>query len=185
MIIIEYMNITVIRYGGITMIKKVLFLCTANSARSQIAEALLNIKGYGKFIAYSAGSHPTERIDPYAQKVMEEIAIDLSEHKPKSIQQYMNDEFDFVITLCDRMRNECPSTFKESINVYWGIPDPKDFDGTEEEKLRYFKDVRNQLVSRINLFLSIPIEKLDKAALKQRLNSILDQDGNNYGCNEQ
>lgn len=164
------------------MEKKVLFLCTQNSARSQIAEAILNTKGNGEFIAYSAGSCPSECIDPYAQKVMEEIGLDLSRYKPKSIQQFLEDEFDFVITLCDKMKDECPSISKDSINVHWSIPDPRDFYGSEEEKLKYFKKIRNQLIRRINLLMSIPTEKLDKSTIKQRLSEIIDEDSKNNCC---
>lgn len=155
------------------MVKKVLFLCTQNSARSQMAEAILNDKSEGKFVAFSAGSQPADDINIYAQTVMKEMGVDISSYKSKSIDQFLNEEFDFAITLCDKAKNECPTLINDAIYAHWGITDPKDFKGTEEETVNHFKKIRNELATRINLLISLPIEKLDRETLKKRLNEII------------
>lgn len=151
------------------MEKRVLFLCTQNSARSQMAEAILNAKGNANFIAFSAGSQPADDINIYAQVVMKEMGIDISGYKPKSVEQFLNEEFDFIITLCDKAKNECPTLLNDAIYAHGGITDPRDFKGTEEEMINHFKKIRNELTTRINLFMSLPIDKLDKATLRKRL----------------
>ncbi len=156
--------------------KRVLFLCTENSARSQIAEAVLNAKGKGQFVSYSAGSRPASDISPYARLIMEEIGEDASNYVPKSAEKFLDQEFDFIITLCDKMKNECPVMSNNAIYVHWGISDPKDFKGTEEEVMKQFRRIRNELVSRINLLLSLPIDKLDNVSLKKKLSEIIDTD---------
>lgn len=160
--------------------KKVLFLCTQNSARSQIAEAILNSKGKGEFVAYSAGSCPAESINPYAQLAMQELGVDISNYKPKSIDNFLNEEFDFVITLCDKMRNQCPNISNNTIHAHWGLSDPKYFEGTDEEILKQYKKIKNDLISRINILLSLPIERLSKASIKEKLNAVIkdEYDGN-------
>ena len=152
---------------------KVLFLCTGNSARSQIAEAILNAKGKNA-VAYSAGSEPAEAINPYAIKVMKEMGIDISDHKPKGIEVFSEQYFDFVITLCDRARNQCPVIASPSIHIHWGFADPKFFQGTEEEVLKQFRKVSIEIVRRIDLFLLLPLETSDKISLKKKLNEILE-----------
>ena len=153
---------------------KVLFLCTGNSARSQIAEALLNFKGKDRIVAYSAGSEPAEAINPYAIKVMEEMGIDISGYKPKSLKLFEDQYFDFVITLCDRARDQCPVIPSPSIHVHWGFADPKYFKGTDEEILRQLKTITNEIARRIDLFLSLPLEKSDRASLKKKLDEIIE-----------
>jgi arsenate reductase len=155
------------------MEKKVLFLCTKNSARSQMAEAILNTKGNANFIAFSAGSQPADDINTYAQVVMEEIGIDISGYKPKSVEQFLNEEFDFIITLCDKAKNECPTLLNDAIYAHWGITDPRDFKGTEEEIINHFKKIRNELTTRINLFMSLPIDKLNKATFRKKLDEMI------------
>ena len=112
---------------------KVLFLCTHNSARSQIAEALLNLKGKDRIVAYSAGSEPAEEINPLAVKVMQEIGVDISDKKPKPMEQFLCEPFDLVITLCDREKNQCPTTSPNAVRGHWGLADPEYFKGTDEE----------------------------------------------------
>jgi arsenate reductase len=165
-----YINIYFI--GGLVM-KKVLFLCTHNSARSQIAEAILNSKGKGNVIAYSAGNCPAESVNPYAQLVMQELGVDMSKYKPKSISNFLNEEFDFVITLCDKMKNECPSFNKNVIYAHWGFPDPNSFEGNDEEILKQYRNIKNELIARINVLLSLPLEKLDRASVRKKLNEIV------------
>lgn len=138
-----------------------------------MAEAILNDKGKGKFIAFSAGNQPADDINIYAKIVMKEMGIDISNYKPKSIQQFLNEEFDFVITLCDKAKNECPTLPNDAIYVHWGITDPRDFKGNEEETVNHFKKIRNELAKRINLFIALPIDKLDKVTLRKRLDEII------------
>jgi arsenate reductase len=161
--------------GGVKMLK-VLFLCTHNSARSQIAEALLNLKGKDRIIAYSAGSEPAEEINPLAVKVMQEIGIDISGKKPKPIENYINKPFDLVITLCDRARNQCPALSGNAVRGHWGIDDPEYFEGTDEKKLKHFRRITTELSTRIDLLLALPLEKSDKVLLKQKLDNILKTD---------
>ncbi len=167
------MNNYIKKLGSDIVQKKVLFLCTQNSARSQMAEAILNDKGKDKFIAFSAGSQPADDINIYAKIVMKEMGIDISNYKPKSIEQFLNEEFDFVITLCDKAKNECPILPKDAIYVHWGITDPRDFKGNEEETVTHFKKIRNELNTRINLLIDLPVDKLDKATLRKRLDEII------------
>jgi len=155
---------------------KVLFLCTGNSARSQIAEALLNYKGKGRIVAYSAGSDPEDEINPFAIKLMKEMGIDISGHKPKSLNSFADQYFDFVITLCDGARDQCPVIHSPSIHVHWGFADPKYFEGSEEEILKQFKKITNEIARRIDLFLLLPLENKDRAALKKKLNEIIETD---------
>lgn len=155
------------------MLKKILFLCTQNSARSQMAEAIVNSKAKDKFAAYSAGSNPAYEINPYAVAAIEEVGIDMSKQKPKSVVNFIDEEFDFIITLCDKMKSECPSFTNDAIHVHWGISDPKDFQGNDEERIIYFKKVRNELNRRIELLISLPLDKIEKASIKQKLEDIV------------
>lgn len=145
---------------------KVLFLCTHNSARSQIAEAFLNLKGKDRIAAYSAGSEPAEKVNPLAVKVMQEIGIDISDKKPKPIENFLNESFDFVITLCERARNQCPALSGNAVRGHWGIDDPEYFEGLEEDKLKHLRRIRTELNTRIELLLALPLEKKDRELLK-------------------
>jgi protein-tyrosine-phosphatase len=162
-------------FGRIKMLK-VLFLCTQNSARSQMAEAILNSKSKGRILALSAGIEPTESIYPLIIPVMKEVGIDISDAQPKSIEIFSDEIFDFVITLCDRAKNQCPTYFNNTVHAHWGIEDPRYIEGTEEQKLRQIEKLKNDLIKRIDLFLALPLEKSDKVLLKQKLNSILSSD---------
>jgi arsenate reductase len=157
---------------------KVLFLCTQNSARSQMAEAILNSKGNDRIIAFSAGSEPAESINPYVITVMKEINIDISGAKPKSLEIFCDDIFDFVITLCDYARDQCPVFSNNAVHAHWGIDDPRYVEGTEEQKIKQIEKIRNELIKRIDLFLTLPLGKSDKVFLKQKLNNILESDKN-------
>jgi arsenate reductase len=153
---------------------KVLFLCTGNSARSQIAEALLNSKGGDRIIAYSAGSEPAKDINPFAVKVLKELGIDISTQKPKNLELFADKYFDYVITLCDRAKNQCPTIISPSVHLHWGFADPKYFEGSDEEKLRQFKTLVNEISTRIQLFLGLPLEKSDANLLKKMLSEIVE-----------
>lgn len=120
------------------MKKKVLFLCTQNSARSQMAEAIINARHSDKFIAYSAGISPASELNPFAVKSMNQVGIDISDRKPKSIDVFENEEFDFVITLCDKGKEKCINFNGKPIFTHWDLPDPANFKGTEIEIIQKF-----------------------------------------------
>lgn len=154
------------------MKKKVLFLCTGNSARSQMAEAILNSKKGDKFIAFSAGTKPADGINPLAVKAMMHMKIDISSKKPKPVEVFASEEFDFIITLCDKGKEQCISYVGKPIFAHWALPDPADFEGTEKERMRQFDDLLKQLVTRINLFINLPLEKLERLALEAKASEI-------------
>jgi len=150
------------------MTRRILFLCTGNSARSIIAEYLLRRCAEGRFETYSAGSYPTGTVNPYALRVLKELYhIDASEARSKSRDEYEGVEFDFVITVCDNARESCPIWPGQPIVAHWGIPDPALATGTDDEKFRQFRYAAIQLQRRIDLFCSLPFEKLDRLKLQK------------------
>ncbi len=154
------------------MKKRILFLCTGNSARSQMAEAVLNYWDSDKFIAYSAGSNPAEEIHPLAVKVLSQAGFDMTNKRPKSMDEFLNEEIDFIITLCDRMKENCPIFPGQPILAHWGMPDPKEFEGTEQDKLKFFEKTLKEISQRIVLFLNIPMDKLDRMAVELKVKEI-------------
>jgi protein-tyrosine-phosphatase len=156
--------------------KNVLFLCTGNSARSVLAEAYLNAKGRDRFVAHSAGSHPTGKINPYAIELLERNRIDTSGLRSKSWDEFAAagaPRLDFVITVCDSAAGEtCPLWPGQPITAHWGVPDPAAVQGSDEEKRRAFLTAFTVLSTRINYLLALPIEKLDRLTLKTRLAEI-------------
>lgn len=151
---------------------KVLFLCSKNSARSQIAEAVMNGKADERFMAYSAGSLPAGELHPLALDVLTGAGIDTAGLRPKPMNVYSGVDFDFIITLCDSMRETCPVFPGQPIVAHWGMPDPAEFDGTYDERLRFFKKTLMEITQRILLFMSLPIEKLDRLALEAKVRDI-------------
>jgi arsenate reductase len=154
------------------MKRKVLFLCTSNSARSQMAEAILNHRGGDRFTAYSAGSEPADKIHPLALKAMTDAGIDISGKRTKSMNEFINRDLDFIITLCDKMKENCPVFPGKPILAHWGLPDPADFDGGEAKKLQVFQRTMMEISQRISLFLNIPMEKLDRMAVEKKVREI-------------
>jgi protein-tyrosine-phosphatase len=150
----------------------VLFLCTGNSARSQIAEALMNRKARGRFIASSAGSHPAARVNPFAIQTLREVGIDWDGHAPQSIDSLMGKQFDFVITVCDNAKEACPILPGHPIHAHWGMEDPAEVEGSDAEKTQAFTATRVLLARRIDLMLALPIEKLQRLTLGKRLDEI-------------
>jgi protein-tyrosine-phosphatase len=154
----------------------VLFLCTGNSARSIMAEVILNRSGQGKFRAYSAGSHPKGRIHPYALQLLERLHYDLSGLHSKSWEQFARPDapkLDFVFTVCDHAAVEaCPVWPGQPMTAHWGIPDPAEATGSEAEIRLAFADALRMLNNRINIFVSLPIRSLDQLALQKRLDAI-------------
>jgi arsenate reductase len=129
--------------------KRVLFLCTGNSARSQMAEALLRRFAGDKFDVFSAGTD-AKGLHPLSVETMREIGIDISHHASKDVATYANDKFDYVITVCDRAKEHCP-IFPGAEPIHWGFDDPAE--ATAERQLHTFRRVRDEIRQRINLFL--------------------------------
>lgn len=130
------------------MAKNVLFLCTGNSARSQMAEGILRHLGGNNFEAFSAGIKPVP-IQPLAIKVMAEIGIDISSQRSKSIDEYRNLDFDIVITMCDSAKALCPVFLRGFRQIHWSLIDPAEAKGTEDERLLVFRNVRDQIIEKI------------------------------------
>ncbi|NLS07901.1 arsenate reductase ArsC [Rhizobium sp. P32RR-XVIII] len=154
----------------------VLFLCTGNSARSIIAEAILNRLGQGKFKAFSAGSQPKGTVHPYTLQLLKTLNYDTSFARSKNWDEFAVPEapkMDYVFTVCDNAANEaCPVWPGQPMTAHWGVPDPAAAEGTEAEKHFAFDDVYRMLSNRISIFTSLPMTSLDKMALQQRLDEI-------------
>jgi arsenate reductase (thioredoxin) len=154
----------------------VLFLCTGNSARSILAEALLNVMGNGRFRAYSAGSHPTGRVNPMVFDLLERNRLPTAGLRSKPWDEFTGPgapPMHFVFTVCDDAAAEaCPVWPGHPMTAHWGIPDPADVKGDEDEKRRAFLTAYTVLQRRISILVSLPLEKLDQLALKQRLDDI-------------
>ncbi len=133
--------------------QRVLFLCTGNSCRSQMAEGLLKHYGNGRFEVYSAGFMPSS-VHPLAIKAMEELGIDITDQRSKSLNEYLGQEFSYVITVCDNAKMFCPTFPGKHIYIHWSIKDPVSATGTEEEMLKVFRKVCNKILGRINHFIS-------------------------------
>ena len=148
--------------------RKVLILCTGNSARSVLGEYLLRAKGKGRFEVHSAGSHPTGRVNPLAIRTLKEkYGLDASAARSKSWDEFKDVKFDFVITVCDNAKEACPIWPGQPMVAHWGSPDPASAEGTEEEKFRFFVNVASQISRRVDLFCAFPEDKLrDLAAVR-------------------
>lgn len=125
-------------------IKKILFICTHNSARSQMAEGFVNSLLSAKFKAYSAGTEPRE-VNPYAIKVMKEVGIDISKQRAKSIYEFKGEKFDFAVTVCDHAKETCPFFPGAREYIHKGFEDPSSFEGTKEEKIKKFREIRDEI----------------------------------------
>src|SRR5208283_4953953 len=154
----------------------VLFLCTGNSARSILAEAILNRKGKGVFTAYSAGSHPSGTVRPEALKQLQQSGISTAGLRSKSWDEFAAPDapqMNFVFTVCDNAANEvCPYWPGQPMTAHWGIPDPAAVKGSPEEIERAFRDAFSILDRRIGLFLSLPLSTLEHLALQRELDNI-------------
>ena len=146
---------------------KLLFLCTGNSARSIFGEYLLRRIAGNRFEVFSAGSFPTGKVNPYAVRVLKDLYhIDASEARSKSWEEFEGTEFDFVITVCDNARESCPVWPGQPIIAHWGSPDPALTKGPDEQIYLEFKRVAFQIQRRIELFTSLPFEKLGRLKLE-------------------
>ena len=154
----------------------VLFLCTGNSARSIMAEAILNRKGRPNFRAFSAGSMPTGKVRPEALKQLELAGMPTDGARSKSWDEFARPDapkMDFVFTVCDNAAKEvCPIWPGQPMTAHWGVPDPASVAGSPEEIQRTFRDAYSILDRRISLFLSLPIESLDRMAIKREIDRI-------------
>jgi len=157
-------------------IYNVLFLCTGNSARSIMAEAILNKEGKGRFHAFSAGSHPKGEVNPYALNLLRRCGYDTSALRAKSWAEFTHlaaHELDFVFTVCDNAAGEaCPLWPGQPITAHWGIPDPAVATGSEAEIACAFDDTHRMLKRRLELFLALPIATLDRLVLINKLKDI-------------
>ena len=154
----------------------VLFLCTGNSARSIMAECILNREGKGKFRAYSAGSHPSGKVNPLALNLLRKTNYDVSKLRSKSWEEFAAPgapKLDFVFTVCDDAANEtCPIWPGQPMTAHWGLPDPVKALGTEAERNLAFADTMRMLTQRIGIFVSLPLDKLSKLSLQKELDEI-------------
>jgi arsenate reductase len=159
----------------------VLFLCTGNSARSIIAEALTNnlSVAQGKFHAYSAGSHPKGAVNPFALDLLRQNRISTQGLRSKDWDEFAKSDapaMDFVITVCDKAAGEqCPFWPGQPMTAHWGMPDPAEVNGTEEQKRKAFAETATMLRRRIELFASLPFEKLDRLGLQKSVRDIAKQ----------
>lgn len=154
----------------------VLFLCTHNSARSVIAECVLNRLGGGRFNAYSAGSQPSGKIHPYALDLLRQLQYDTAGLRSKSWEEFARagaPKLDFVFTVCDDAADEvCPVWPGQPMTAHWGLPDPSRAEGTETERRYAFADTHRMLYQRIGIFTNLPLKALDKLSLQRRLDAI-------------
>jgi arsenate reductase len=154
----------------------VLFLCTGNSARSIMGEALLNHWGRGRFRAFSAGSHPKGEVHPLTLETLRRAHLPVEGARSKSWDEFSGPgapDLDFVFTVCgNAAKEQCPYWPGQPMTAHWGVDDPVAVEGTRETQLRAFQRVFRELDARIKLFISLPMEKLDKMALQERIREI-------------
>lgn len=154
----------------------VLFLCTHNSARSIIAEAIMNRLGVGKFKGYSAGSQPSGKVHPFAMDLLQKLNYETSTLRSKSWEEFAKPgapQLDFVFTVCDNAANEtCPVWPGQPMSAHWGLPDPSAYEGSETEQRVAFADTHRMLYQRIGIFTNLPLSSLDALSLQRRLDDI-------------
>jgi arsenate reductase (thioredoxin) len=154
----------------------VLFLCTGNSARSIMAEAIIGRVGGGKFKGYSAGSHPRGEVNPFAITLLTKLNYDVSQFRSKSWDEFARPngpKLDFVFTVCDDAAGEqCPYWPGQPMTAHWGLPDPAAFEEEDVQKALVFADTYRMLNHRLSIFASLPMASLDKMSLQQKLDAI-------------
>lgn len=150
---------------------RVLVLCTGNSARSQIAEALLSTRGAGRIEAVSAGSRPAAHVNPYAIEVLREHGINWDERAPKCMDDVAGEHFDLVLTVCDNARDACPYFPGADARAHWGLPDPAEVTDPAAAR-RAFRETYVALAARVDALLALPLERLGRAALAERAQAI-------------
>ena len=154
----------------------VLFLCTGNSARSIMAEALLNAMGRGRFRAYSAGSYPKGEVHPLAKELVQKNRLPVNDLRSKSWDEFAHPgapQMDFVFTVCDNAAGEvCPVWPGQPMTAHWGIPDPAAVTGSEEARRKAFFTAYNQLSNRLSILVNLPLTHIDRLALQKKLDEI-------------
>jgi protein-tyrosine-phosphatase len=154
----------------------VLFLCTGNSARSILAEALLNHWGRGRFRGFSAGSFPRGQVHPLTLALLDKLGLSLPEARSKSWDEFARPDapaMDFVFTVCDQAAGEvCPIWPGNPVTAHWGVPDPAAVEGSEEARMAAFRQALHLLDARIKLFLALPVATLDRMALQRQVDEI-------------
>ena len=154
----------------------VLFLCTGNSARSIIAESILRQVGAGRFSAFSAGSHPAGRVNPFALDLLQRNRMPLDGLRSKNWDEFAQPgapALDFVFTVCDNAAGEvCPVWPGQPMTAHWGIPDPAAVEGSDDDKCKAFVDALRVLLSRIRILTSLPLDKLDRMSLQRKLDEL-------------
>ena len=154
----------------------VLFLCTGNSARSILAECILNREGKGRFRAFSAGSHPKGQVHPFAIDLLKKLNHSTAGLRSKNWEEFAAPGapvMDFVFTVCDNAADEvCPVWPGQPMTAHWGLPDPAAVDGTEAERHLAFAEAYRMLLNRVSVFTSLPMKSLDRLALQKRLDEI-------------
>ncbi len=157
-------------------IYNILVLCTGNSARSIMAEAIFNKLGKGRFKAYSAGSHPTGKVHPMAIEVVNSLGYPISELRSKSWDEFAlpdAPQIDFIFTVCDKAAGEaCPVWLGKPITAHWVFEDPAAFQGTEEDQRQEFQKILRYMSNRVNLFTNLPLASLDNFTIKSELDNI-------------
>jgi protein-tyrosine-phosphatase len=162
----------------------VLFLCTGNSARSILAETILNKEGAGKFRAYSAGSFPSGKVNPVALELLKHFDMAAGDLRSKSWDEFAAEDapqMDFVFTVCDDAAGEiCPVWPGKPVSAHWGVPDPARVEGSDAEKMAAFRQTFRQLSNRIRIFVELPFAKLDRLTLRREVEAIgrVGNDGN-------
>ncbi len=159
-----------------TKVYRVLFLCTGNSARSILAEVVLNHLGRGRFQAFSAGSQPNGRVNPWTIETLQSVGMQTQGLRSKSWDEFARPDappIDFIITVCDNAAKEtCPVWPGKPTTAHWGVPDPAAVEGTEEQKRAAFRQAMTTLRRRIELLISLPLEKLDRLSIQENLRRI-------------
>ena len=138
--------------------KRILFLCTGNSCRSQMAQVLMNELGNGRFAASSAGSKPAGAVHPLAIRTLQEAKLPTDGLRSKSWEEFRGQAFDVVVTVCDRAQESCPTFPGKVTKLHWGFEDPAEATGTEEQKRQVFRRVFDEIRERIQLFLALPVQ---------------------------
>ena len=156
----------------------VLFLCTGNSARSIMAESILNREGKGRFRAFSAGSHPASRVNPLAIELLKENRMPVDGARSKNWDEFARNrkdapEMDFVITVCDNAAGEvCPVWPGQPMTAHWGVPDPAAVEGPVDVQRKAFREACHVLLNRIRIFTSLPLDRLDRLSLEKKVRDI-------------
>jgi arsenate reductase len=157
-------------------IYNVLILCTGNSARSIMAEALINAMGQGRFRAWSAGSRPTGKVNPFAAEKAQSLNYPAENLRSKSWDEFATPaapKMDFIITVCDNAAGEvCPVWPGQPVSAHWGFPDPAAVEGSDDDKRRAFDQVFRHMMNRVRLFVNLPLAMLDQTAIKHELANI-------------